>query len=295
MQIYKIYEMETKILLNLKTYKNNKNPNDYEKKEYLKNLEYSKEIINFKKNEEKKEMNNNPEFDDIKVFSDEIIGNENNIENKEDNSINKKNNKYNTILKTIKDDFKNCKDCHLIKNNVLNFIPQIEINFSDEIPLTKELISQFKDELKEIFEDENFSIIEINKGSTHFLISLQFIFKKISDKTKKGVKYLLKNIKNKVTEYTKKIKDYNFSIFGKKGETKKPKEVKEFVKDIKDSQKEIIQIFQEKVKGEPINEKTNFYEISKSFTMNDLNEVIDSLHLDDIEKQEHNQLLKNYR
>ena len=88
----------------------------------MKYLEYSKEIINFKKNEEKKEMNNNPEFDDIKVFSDEIIGNENNIENKEDNSINKKNNKYNTILKTIKDDFKK------IKNNVLNFIPQIEIN-----------------------------------------------------------------------------------------------------------------------------------------------------------------------
>ena len=75
MQIYKIYEMETKILSNLKTYKNNKNPNDYEKKEYLKNLEHSKEIINFKKNEEKKEMNNNPEFDDIKVFSDEIIRN----------------------------------------------------------------------------------------------------------------------------------------------------------------------------------------------------------------------------
>ena len=53
MQIYKIYEMETKILSNLKTYKNNKNPNDYEKKE----------------------INNNPEFDDIKVFSDEIIRN----------------------------------------------------------------------------------------------------------------------------------------------------------------------------------------------------------------------------
>jgi len=46
--------MKTKILLNLKKYKNNKNPNDYEKKEYLKYLEYSKEIINFKKNEEKK-------------------------------------------------------------------------------------------------------------------------------------------------------------------------------------------------------------------------------------------------
>ena len=39
------------------------------------------------------------------------------------------------------------------------------------------------EQLKEIFEDENFSVIESNKGSTHFLLSLQFIFKKIFNKT----------------------------------------------------------------------------------------------------------------
>ena len=67
-----------------------------------------------------------------------------------------------------------------------------------------------------------------------------------------------------------------------------------FVKDIDESEKEIIQIFQEKVKGEEINEKTNFYEASKSFSINDFNEVIDYLSTEDLAKQEYEQLLKNY-
>ena len=288
-QIYIIFEMGKKILLNLIKYNDNKNPNDEEKKEYLEQLEIAKKIIDFKKKEELKEFKKIPELNDIKIFSKEIIG-----ENEEDTSINNKNNtKNNTILKTIKDDFKNSKDCHLIKNNLLNFIPQIEINFSEEIPLTKELILKLKEELKQIFEDENFSIIEINKGSTHFLISLQFIFKKIEDKTKKGVKNLLQNISNTVSNFTKKIKNFSFGFFGKNNK-KVPDEVKDYVKDIKDCDDNIIQIYQEKIKGESINENTNFYEISKSFTMNDLNEVIDNLQLEDIEKQEHDQLLKNY-
>jgi hypothetical protein len=294
LQIYKIFEMEKKVLQNIKIYNDNKSPNDKEKKEYLQKLESAKKIIEFQQKEEIKQFKRKQELDNIKIFNEEIIGEDNYDKNNEDTLINNNTNtKNNTILKTINDDFKNSKDCHLIKNNLINFIPQIEINFSDEIPLTKELISQFKKELKEIFEDENFSIIEINKGSTHFLISLQFIFKKISENSKKGIKNLLKNVKSKVKDYATKIKNNNFCIFGKNKE-KAPDTVKEFVKDIKDSEQEIIQIFQEKVKGESINENTNFYELSKSFTMNDLNEVIESLQLEDIEKQEYNQLLKNY-
>ena len=142
-----------------------------------KNQKLPKKSSIFKKNKQQS-FEKIPEFDNIKIFSEEVIGEDNDDKNKEDILINNNRNN-NTILKTINDDIKITKDCHLIKNNLINFIPQIEINFSKEIPLTKELISQFKEELKEIFEDENFSIIEINKGSTHFLISLQFVFKKI--------------------------------------------------------------------------------------------------------------------
>ena len=44
--------------------------------------------------------------------------------------------------------------------------------------MNEELFKLLKSELKEILEDDNFSIIEMNKGSFHILITLQFIFKK---------------------------------------------------------------------------------------------------------------------
>ena len=185
------------------------------------------------------------------------------------------------------------KDCHIIKNNTINFIPQLEINFSDNIEISKEMIIEFKKELEEIFEDKNFSIIEINKGSLHFLITLQFIFKKYFSKLDTA-KTLSKKIINIVKQFAEKAKNYDFCFFGKKGETKKANTVKEFVKDIETSEKEIIQIFTEKVKGEEINEKTNFYEASKSFSLNDFNEVIEYISKEDLAKQEYDQLIKNY-
>ena len=122
----------------------------------------------------------------------------------------KYNNTNNIILKTINNNFEIKKDWHLIKNNNSNFIPQTEINFSENIKI-------YKNELQEIFEDENFSVIEINKGRTLFLNSLQFIFKKIIDNSVKGVEEdLSKIIKNKVSEFIEKVKNFSFCIFGKK-------------------------------------------------------------------------------
>ena len=183
------------------------------------------------------------------------------------------------------------KDCHLLKNNAINFIPQIEINFSDDMEITQEMVLNLKKELKEIFEDEIFSVIEINKESTHFLLSLQFIFKKIFNKTD-TLKDISKKIKNKISEYVSKIKNFDFCFFGKKGTKKKASVVNDFIKDIESSEKEIIQIFKEKVNGEEINEKTNFYEAAKSFSVNDFNEVIDYLSEDALARQEYDQLIK---
>ena len=222
------------------------------------------------------------ELDNIKLFSGEEL-----------NSINFNNSPKNTLLKTIIDDFEIKRDCHLIKNNTINFIPQIEIIFSDNMNITIELVKEFKKELQKIFEDDNFSVIEINKGSTHFLISLQFIFQKFFDK-KINLKDFFKKTKNKISEYVDKIKKHNFCFFGKKGNENKVKAVNEFVKDIESSEKEIIKKFQEKLKGNEIRESTNFYEAVKSFSMNDFKELIDYLTKDELAKQEYNQLLKNY-
>lgn len=78
----------------------------------------------------------------------------------------------------IKDNFEIKKDCHIIKNNLFDFIPKIELDFNENIEMNEELFKLLKSELKEILEDDNFSIIEMNKGSFHILITLQFIFKK---------------------------------------------------------------------------------------------------------------------
>ena len=198
----------------------------------------------------------------------------------------------NTFIKTLNDNLDIKKDCHIIKNNSIKFIPKLEIIFSDDIEITKENIFQFKKELEEIFEDKNFSIIEINKGSFHFHVTLQFIFKKIINKYD-NAKTVSNKLKDKVSKYAQKIKNKKFFIFGKKG-NKTPNSVNEFVKDIDDSFKEVVTIFQEDVKGEEINEKTNFYEASKAFSINDFNEVIDYLSKEDLLKQEYNQLIKNY-
>ena len=281
-QIYKIFELQTDVLFNLIEYHKNPNQSNKQQQNFLKLKERGQKIINFKKKEENLIIKKDPELDKIKFFSGEDLNT-----NDSQNSI------KNTFINTINDNFEMKKDCHLIKNNAINFIPQIQINFSDNMEITKNMIIEFKKELQEIFEDENFSIIEINKGSTDFLISLQFIFKKFLNSANKA-NQLTKKIKNKVIEYVEKIKNFEFCFFGKKGNKSKANAVNEFVKDIESSDKEIIQIFKEKVQGEEINEKTNFYEASKSFSINDFNEVIDYLSKEDLAKQEYEQLVKNY-
>ena len=144
------------------------------------------------------------ELDNIKFFSGEEL-----------NNMNFNNSPKNTFLKTIIDDFEIKRDCHLIKNNKINFIPQIEIIFSDSMNITIELVKEFKKELQKIFEDDNFSVIEINKGSTHFLISLQFIFKKFFDK-KINLKEFFKKTKNKEVNMYIKLKNIIFVFLEKK-------------------------------------------------------------------------------
>ena len=271
-QIYKIFELQTDILYNLIEYHKNPNLNSKQKKDLLLLKELIKKIINLKKKEEDLTIKKDPRFDNIKFFSD--------VEKDSQNSIN------NTFINTLNDNFEMRKDCHILKNNALNFIPQLEINFSDDIEITKEMIFEFRKDLEQIFENKNFSIIEINKGSFHAVISVQFIFNQFFNFIDNTKNFIKKTV-NKLAE---KIK--NFFFFGKK--KKKATSVNEFVKDIDASSKEIIQIYKEKVKGEEINEKTNFYEESKNFTVNDFKEVIDYLSKEDLIKQEKEQLNKNY-
>ena len=278
MQIYKIFEIQTDILFYIIEYIKIENPNNYQKEIYNEKILCAHRIIKFKEDEEKKEVHRDPELDNIKIFEDILTEEEL-----------KQKSKNNTIIKTMEDNFEIKKDCHLIKNDFLNFIPQIELNFDENIQMTEEMFFTLKNELKDILEDDSFSIIEINKGSLHVLITLQFLFKKMYVKTKGEIKNLTQKCKSFIGNIFKKMKD--FAFFGYKA--KKPAYICDYVKNIEDSEREIIQLFEEKVKGTPINEETNFYELSKSFSANDLNALFEQLQIEkDI--QEHNQLLKNY-
>ena len=278
-QIYKIFEILTDVISEIIIYNEfQANFNGLSNKKYLQEIERGKKIIIFKKKEEKTMHKRDPDLDKIKLFSVQ-----------ESDNVNPNNYIKNTFLKTLDDKFENKKDCHLIKNTTINFIPQIEIIFAEELKISKELLLDFKKELKEIFEDEKFYVIEINKGSTHFLTSLPFIIKKEFNKSDKTEEFQNK-IKKKVSEYVEKIKNHEFCFFGKT----RAKSVNQSDNDIESSKKEIIQIFDEKIKGEEVNEKTNFYEASKMFTINNFFDVIDYLSEEDLPKQELAQLKKNY-
>ncbi len=288
-QIYKIFEIQTEILFNLIEYHKNSNPSCKQDENLLVIKEKINTILNFKKKEEDLTFKKDPELD-IKFFADENV-----VEKDSQNSI------KNTLIKTLNDNFEMKKDCHLIKNNALNFIPQLEINFDDNIEITKEMVFEFKKELEEIFEDKNFSIIEVNKGSIHFFVSLQFIFKKcltIND----NLKTIFEKIKDRLSKYAENIKKKFFCFYRKETDSvdkfvkdKKANSVNEFVKDINSlDSKEIIGISMSKLNGKKLDEKTNFYEASKAFTVNDFNELIDCLSKEDLVKQECEQLIKNY-
>lgn len=94
----------------------------------------------------------------------------------------------------MNDDFEIKKDCHFIKNDLLNFIPQIELNFDENIQMTEELFKDLNEQLKEIIEEDDFSIIGINKGSLKVLITLEFLIKNFYIQKKEDVKSFLKNV-----------------------------------------------------------------------------------------------------
>ena len=56
----------------------------------------------------------------------------------------------------MNDDFEIKKDCHLIKNDLLNFIPQIELNFDENIQMTEELFKDLNEQLKELLKKMTF-------------------------------------------------------------------------------------------------------------------------------------------
>jgi len=278
MEIFKLFEIITDIMFYFIEYIKIESPDDYQNEMYSKKISKAQEIFQLKKEEEANTFYRDPKLEEIKFF-----------ENTHTEQELKEKSKNNTIIKTMDDNFEIQKDCHIIKNEMLDFVPKIELDFSENIEMNEELFKVLKSELKEILGEDNFSIIEMNRGSFHVLITLQFLLNKLHISAKEEIKNLSEKCRNFVGKIFHKIKD--FAFFGKK---KKVQMINPIVKNIEDCEKEIIQAFEEKCKGTPINETTNFYELSKSFSVNDFNELMNQIQIQS-EIQEHDQLLKNYQ
>ena len=118
---------------------------------------------------------------------------------------------------------------NIIKNDELKFLPQIEICFDIKKPFDLIHYIALRKEIKQTLEEEDFSIIEIRKGSLKMFITLQFLIFRELQKTnyfwlwesnaKNAIEKLDdkfdKTICNKLLDIVKKFRDKTFISLGK--------------------------------------------------------------------------------
>ena len=192
-------------------------------------------------------------------------------------------------------EFENEEDCKVLRNDNLKFLPQVEIKFEGEFKIENNMINDFKNEIKKLIGNDNFSIVEINKGSFKVIITLQFIYKKILESIRENpaIENIIEfpnNVNKEVIELSKKIENNKFLFIG----NLKPDLVQKSVLDLtkKNNQKKLERLFYSFNKNTN-QKKVNIYEQSKNISINDLDNLIDILS-DEADKQEVNQFIKNF-
>ena len=186
------------------------------------------------------------------------------------------------------------KEFKSVKNEGLKFLPQIKMDFSGDFKITKELIKKLKNELKVIFGIEDFSIIEINKGSLQVIVSLQYILKKMfkvmkGNPNRKNIENIPKDIENEIRMILDKIIKNNFISIGK-CPTMVCDSIFDFFEEF--NQKKIENMFKS-INNDKTPNKFNIYEHAKNIKLEELENFIDFLSTE-AEKQELNQLNKNF-
>jgi len=231
-----------------------------------------------------------------KVFLEEIIlDDRKKKEKKEDNE-----NEFNIINndEDIEKSILNLKTI-IIRNENLRYLPQIEIKFNKIEKITEKIIKNLKSEICNLLKkkEDNFSIIEIKKGSLIVLIALQFI---IFNEIKKNKDFKLQleqfnsNIKEELKKIYQKIKDYTFRSLG----SKKPDDVnedmiylsKETINNIIMYKKEkgFENIDMKKLFDIQIDDQLNIYEISNNINIEEVKRFYNEISAD-AEEQERNQ------
>ena len=113
---------------------------------------------------------------------------------------------------------------NVIRNENLKLFPQILLKFNDIENITENMIFDLKKEINNLIKEDNFSIIEIKKGSLTVILLLKFIIfkllKKIKNKEQKEFHFLefcksfFPTIKEETQEILKILKNNKFFSLG---------------------------------------------------------------------------------
>ena len=163
-----------------------------------------------------------------------------------------------------------------------NFIPKIEIKFSQINEINQELIDDLLSKLEQLFNGKNIKIVEMKKGSLDIAIALNYLIQEGLDNL--NIHYitvdeLLKKLNEHLNIETKNIKNMiqNNLVIGQQDKKYKPDFVNENLLDLtKDESKELLsrnikEHFQNK------NEQFNVFEAGKNITPEDIESFFNKL------------------
>ena len=214
-------------------------------------------------------------------------------ENKKDNELEQDLQEFENECIFFKNPINKLDDFKIIKNDSLKFLPQLEIKFDDDFEITKNMINDFKNELKNVIGNDDFSIIEVNKGSLKVIVTLQYLYKKLFKLLKENpaiqnIQNFPKELVDEVKALLDKIIDTEFISIG----NKKPDFAHESVTDItvQKNQKKITNMYKA-INDDKTKKKDNIYENAKNISFNELEKLLDFLS-EEAMKQEINQFIK---
>ena len=170
-----------------------------------------------------------------------------------------------------------------IRTDKLKLIPQIEFKFNFVDKYDNDLIDKLKEELKTVLGTDDFSIVEIKKGSLTIILTLQcIILNQIKnmddtintlDKTFQTTEFF-NGLNSEVEKMAEKIKEHEFVLFG----TKRPDFVDPDITDINsDENKRLIANKILGVADKKGNDNINILEQAKSISKNELEQYFKDL------------------
>ena len=195
----------------------------------------------------------------------------------------------------IKNDNTDYKVKGSMENDNLKYIPQIIMKFNEANEIKGNTISELRKELRNIIGSDNFSIIDVKRGSLTVIIALQFLILKYL-KNKKSLKDITKDFNDKIYQDVKtlseKLKNSEFISLGQS--TMTPDFVDENIMDLsKDENKKeiaskILRLGTKNTTNE-ISNDDNILELANEIEIKDFENFIEKLSLDANEQQNNHQ------